>query len=304
MSSTRLNVTPPDFTLPPHSLASVVQWREGERHWKGGVQWETVCGDADSTYDECVVIGSTSGAVTGSPVPFPEPPVKSFTGTRQNYGATPFTIYAEVDCSAVGFYDDSTEWAEQLFQRSEAKELEKIFSSGVVGGQALAQFPHLTADTPVNDVEDGGTVVKLQLAATVVTGAASCIEVALGLLESAFADCYNGRGVVHVPNELIPLMDRAYLLEREGDTLRTTNGNIVVAGTGYSGASPAGATAVDVRWIYMTPQIFGYRSDIRVFPRETTLNRSVDTVKAVAERTYLLGYDCCLVAVPVSLTCG
>ena len=59
-----------------------------------------------------------------------------------------------------------------------------------------------------------------------------------------------------------------------------------------------------VRWIYATPPVFGYRSDVRTFERETTLDRSVNTVKAVAERNYLLGYDCCLVAVPVSLICG
>lgn len=304
MASGRLIVERPGFTLPPYSLTSVVDWRDGDQHWKAGVEWETVCGDADSTYDECVIVQATSGASTGTPVPFPQPPAKAFTGQRENYGATPFTLYAEVDCSAVGFYDDSTEWVRELFERTEHKELEKVFATGVVAGQALAQFPHLMSDVPIGDAEADGSIVKLQLAATVVTGAASCIEVALGLLESAFADCHSGAGILHTPNELIPLMDRAYLLERDGDVLRTTNGSRVVAGTGYPGASPAGVLADDVRWLYMTPEIFGYRSEIRTFERETTLDRSVNTVKAIAERTYVLGYDCCLVAVPVSLTCG
>jgi hypothetical protein len=55
--------------------------------------------------------------------------------------------------------------------------------------------------------------------------------------------------------------------------------------------------------MYMTPPIFGYRSDVRTFPRVETMDRSVNTVFAIAERNYLLGYDCCLHAVPVALTC-
>ncbi len=304
MSSTRLIVAPPDFALPPYSLASVVDWRTGDNHWKAGVEWEAVCGDSNSTYDECVIIGATSGAVTGVPVPFPEPPAKSASAARQNFGATPFTVYAEVDCSAVGFYDDSTELVKARLERTEFKELEKVFFSGVVAEAASAQFPHLAANAAVTDSEANGNLVTLQQAATVVTGTPVCIEVALGLLESAFADCYSGVGIVHVPNELIPLLDQAYQLEREGERLYTGNGNIVVAGTGYAGSSPAGVVDPNVRWIYMTPQIFGYRSEIRTLERETTLDRSVNTVKAIAERTYLLGYDCCLVAVPVSLMCG
>jgi len=304
VASTRLIVSGPNFALPPYNLASVVDWRDGDGHWRAGVEWETVCGDADSTYDECVIIGATSGAVTGVPVPFPEPGPKAATATRENFGATPFTVYAEVDCSAVGFYDDSTAWARDRLERTEFKELEKIFFSGTVAGVVDAQFPHLAASAEVTDVEANGNSVTLQQAATIVTGSAVCVEVALGLLESAFADCYSGAGIVHVPNELIPIMDQAYLLERDDDRLITGNGNVVVAGTGYAGSSPAGVVDPAVRWIYMTPQIFGYRSEIRTFAPETTLDRSVNTVKAIAERTYLLGYDCCLVAVPVSLTCG
>ena len=304
MSSARLIVSQPDFTPPPFSLLSVIDWRDGDPHWKAGVEWESVCGDSASTYDECVIINATSGAVTGDPVPYPAPAPKSATAVRQNFAATPFTIFAEVDCSAVGFYDHSTEWAEQVLERTEGKELEAIFATGVVAGVAGTQFPHLGASTAVTDTEANGNILTLQLAATVVTGAASCAQVALGLLESAFADCYGGLGIIHVPNELIPIFDEAYLLERDGDQLLTGNGNVVVAGTGYPGSSPDGTSAADVRWIYMTPQIFGYRSDVRTFQRETTLDRSVNTVHAVAERTYILGYDCCLVAVPVSLTCG
>jgi hypothetical protein len=279
-----LIVDGPDFTLPPFSLESVVDWRTGDKHWKAGVEWQSVCGESGSTYDECVLVGATSGTVTGSPVPFPEPSPKASTASRQIFGATPFTIFAEIDCSAVGFYDDSTELVVQRLERTEHRELE--------------------SNAVVTDTELNGNLVTLQQAATIVTGAATCVEVALGLLEAAFASCYSGTGVLHVPAELIPLLNREFLLEQDGTKLHTTNGNRVVVGTGYPGSAPDGTVAANVRWMYMTSPIFGYRSEVRTFERETTLNRSVNTVKAIAERTYVLGYDCCLVAVPVSLTCG
>lgn len=304
MSSARMNVPAPDFTLPPFTLESVIDWRTDEGHWRAGVEWETTCGGSSSTFEECVIVNATSGLVTGSPVPFPEPPTKGETADRANYGATPFTLYAEVDCSAAGYYEESTDLVRSIFERTEHTALETVFFTGTVAGVTNVQYPHLAASVPVVATESGGTAVNLQLAATVVTGVATCVEVALGLLESAFADCYKATGIVHVPNEVIPLMAEAYLLERDGDALFTTNGNRVVAGTGYSGSAPDGTTSAGVRWLYMTPRIFGYRSDVRTFDPETTLDRSVNTVMAIAERTYVLGYDCCLVAVPVSLTCG
>jgi hypothetical protein len=304
VASTRLIVEPPGFTPRPYSLSSVVTWRDGDRHWQAGVKWQTVCGDAGSTYDECVIIGATSGAVTGDPVPFPAPPAKTFTATMQTFGATPFTIFAEVDCSAVGFYEDSAEYARQVFVEHESTTLEQIFATGVVAGVANAQYPHLQANAAVLDVEAGASVVTLQQAATVVTGGPVCIEVALGLLEAELARCHAGQGIIHVPIELIALMDNAYLLERVGGQLLTGAGNVVVPGAGYLGAGPDGTFTAAVRWMYATPPMFGYRSDIRVMPPVSTLDRTDNTVMAIIERNYVLGYDCCLVAVPVSLSCG
>lgn len=304
MASSRFDVAAPDFTLPPYSLESAVDWRESSSdRWRAGIQWQTVCGESGSTYDECIIVGATSGAVTGSPVPFPEPSPKAPTAEMRNFAATPFTLFAEIDCSAVAFYPESEELVRAIFERTEHRELESVFFSGNVDGATEAQYPHLAADAPVTDTESGVTVVNLQLAATVVTGAASCIQVALGLLEAEFAECYSGTGIVHVPVDVIPLMAEAYLLERDGDALFTPNGNRVVAGSGYPGSAPDGTVAAGVRWIYMTPPIFGYRSEIETMQRETTLDRSVNTVMAIAERTYVLGYECCLVAAPVALTC-
>jgi hypothetical protein len=294
----RLPVKPPSFTLPPYGLLTAVDMRSGsDPHWQAGVEWQTVCGGGGSTYDTCVWLNATTGLVITGAVP------KSATADTSTWGATPFTVFEEIDCSPVGFYEESEKKVREALLRNEQYQVERIFWTGTVGGRSPAQYPHLAATETVAATEASGFTVTLQNATTVITGTGLCAQAALGQLEDAFADCYRGVGVIHVPLALIPYLDEAYLLHREGNRLVTTNGNTVVAGSGYPGTSAAGAVTAGALWMFMTPPIFAYRGDVRVFPQESTLDRSVNTVKAIAERTYLLGYDCCLVAVAVSTEC-
>lgn len=294
----RLPVNPPAFTLPPYGLLTAVEMRNpGDPHWQAGVEWQSICGGGGSTYDECVWLNATTGDVLD------EPPAKSATADTDTWGATPFTVFEEIDCSPVGFIADSEAKARETLLRNEQYQVEQIFWTGAVAGVADAQYPHLASTTAVVATEASGFTVTLQNAATTITGTGLCAQAALGQLEGAFADCYRGTGIIHVPLDLIPYFDEAYLLHREGNRLVTTNGNTVVAGSGYPGTSPAGATTAGHQWIFMTPPVFAYRSNVRVFPQESTLDRNVNTVKAIAERNYLLGYDCCLVAVAVSTEC-
>jgi hypothetical protein len=289
-----LPVAGPSFTLPPYGLESVVEWRTGDApHWQNGVEWQTVCADTNSTYDECV-----TGNAVGDGAPVSEPPAKDPTASLGTYGATPFTVFAEIDCSAVGFYEGSTDIVEDAFARDESRRLEEIFWTGIVAGTADLALPHLMDTTPIVVTGDGGADVTLQMVTTVVTGGTSA-AIALGLLEDAFADCYGGTGILHVTPLVAELLAEAHLLVPDGDQLFTVAGNRVVIGRGYPGTGPDGGAG---NWMVITPQIFGYRSDIRSFEQETTLDRSVNTVHAIAERTYLLGYDCCLFAVSVSIT--
>jgi hypothetical protein len=297
VTSARLIVAPPDFTPTPYGLSSVVEWREGDPHWQAGVEWQTVCGDASTTFDECVLNNAVTGTGIAEPVP------KEGNSTLRTFGATPFTVFSQVDCSAVGFYEDSAEWAEQTLLRNEMFEVERAFWTGSAGVANDVVYPHLAADTELVDAEAGASEVTLQQAVTVVTGAAACVQVALGLLEEAFADCYRGTGIIHVPAAVLPQLVEAFLVEDVDGVLRTRYGSAVVVSGGYTGSGPDGGEAVGVRWIYMTPPIFGYRSGIRTFERVTTLDRSVNNVMAIAERNYLLGYDCCLFGIPVALTC-
>lgn len=294
----RLPVNPPAFTLPPYGLLTAVEMRSGsDTHWQAGVEWQTVCGGGGSTYDECVWLNATTGSVITGAAP------KEPTADTSTWGATPFTVYEQIDCSPVGFYEESETKVREALLRNEQYQVEQIFWTGVVGGESPAQYPHLASTETVLATEASGFTVTLQNTTTIITGAGLCTQSAIGLLEDAFADCYRGTGIIHVPLSLIPYMDAAHLLHREGNRLMTTNGNTVVAGSGYPGTSPAGAVTADAQWVYMTPPIFAYRTSPRVFTRETTLDRSVNTVHAVAERTYLLGYDCCLFGTAVFTEC-
>jgi hypothetical protein len=299
-TSARKLVAPPSFTPPPVglSLVDAVTWRD-DSHWQAGIAWQDICDpEGASTYDECVLQNAF-----GLDAPA-EPPAKALTAVRSMWGATPFTLFEEVDCSSVGFYEDSTDEVRRAFEESEQRRLENVFWTGTVAGTANLQFPHLAASGALGTTEANGFFTQLQLATTVVTGTALCAEVALGMIEAAFRNCSRGAGILHVPVGLIPILDEAYLLNKVDGKLFTTNGNRIVVGSGYPGTAPDGSTTPGALWIYITPQIFGYRSDVRTFKREETLDRAVNTVKAIAERSYVLAYDCCLLAIPVSTMCG
>jgi len=188
--------------------------------------------------------------------------------------------------------------------RFEDYQVERTFWTGVamdrnnIGGFANAVLPHLAASSAISETYLGRTTV-LQMAATIVTGVALNVVDALGVLEGALVGCLGGQGMIHVPQSLAPTL--ALLLKQQGGRLISPNGNTVVVGGGYPGTSPAGVTpATGTCWMYATGPVIGYRSApiMRLMdePASAPLDRTVDTVKAIIERTYVLAYDCCLFA--------
>jgi hypothetical protein len=283
----RLNVSPPSFEPSPYGLLTVVDARftEDDPHWRTGVQWQPLCGQVLTTYDPCL-------AVTGVGGPPPAPPAKSSDLTFEARGATPFTVYADFECSPAATAEMAQEQAEEAMTRHEAFQVERAFWTGVAGDQPVV-YPHLAADAEVRD----GYGTLLQTASDPVTGTALDIVEAFASIEGALAACYNGVGVIHVPAELGPALAFTGIVKPDGRRLKTLNGNWVVLGNGYPGTSPAGAApAAGTTWIYGTGAIFAYRSRVEVRGLPSIINRANNTVDALAERTYVLGYDCCLVA--------
>lgn len=281
-------VPAPAFQQTPYGLFSVIDWRTAD-HWRWGVEWEANCSVSDAiTLDPC------SPSVTGG---FPS------TANRQWKGATAFRVYADIRCSVVDFYNRAEELATEALNRNEQWEVERVLWEGTVrneNGFPVANYPKLASNTNVGT----GTPrdVYLQTAATVVSGGVYDPKVGLGVLEDALGACYNGRGVIHVPQMLIPGLAGAGLLIRDAGGLSTHNGNRVVAGAGYSGSGPDGVEPSGVsKWMYATGPLLGFRGSIGFNPTATNLNRQNDTVDELAWRDYLVGWDCCHFGVQVRM---
>lgn len=295
MPGPRLIVDPPRFTPSAFGLLSVAELRgEGDQHWLNGVTFRTRCANLNAaqgtTYDECI-------AVTGTGAAPPSPPKADNTNLRWR-GATPWTIYAEFDCSPVGMDQAENDAAEAL-DRSESWQLERAFWTGQAAGQNNIAFPHLA--------HSGAEILDSQqvlLQSPVVTGGGPYpIQQALGVLEQRLGDCHGGAGVIHIPPKVMPRLAGAMGVERRGAGLMTSNGNQLAVGNGYPGSSPLGQATDDTSaWIYATGPVFVYRSRPRIlnFGAET-IDRSENTVKLLAERTVVAGWDCCHFAVLVNL---
>ena len=75
-----------------------------------------------------------------------------------------------------------------------------------------------------------------------------------------------------------------------------------MVGGGYTGSGPDGAAAAaGTSWIYATGPGFGYRSNVYVSPVRESLDRSTNTLHMLAERTYVVGFTCCLLAAHIAL---
>lgn len=292
MAGPRLIVDPPVFTPQPFGLMSVVQTASADTtHWQNGITWQSRCMNpmGNGTYDECI-------AVTGIGGPPPEPSVKSENVELILRGATPFTVYAKFECSPIGIAD-ANKIATEALAKSETWQVERSFWTGQVDGKMIA-FPHLTANAEVDDAQG----IMIQTAAVTVTGTAVDVATGLGLLEKQLADCYNGVGVIHVPAQLLPTLDAWGLVKAQSGVLKTLNGNLVAVGAGYTGSSPAGATAAaGTAWMYATGAVMMYRGEVKIATLSESINRANNTVKMIAERTYVLGWDCCHAAVLIDI---
>lgn len=285
-------VSAPAVTPSAYTLLDYVQWRDDpDPHWQAGITWQQVCGDTSTTIDWCVITGGDQ-----------ENPTKSATAALETRGAMPFTILAEIDCSPVGFWDSAEDNVRGILTRMESTTLESVLWTGTAAGIAELIKPHLAENTEVVLVEDGYTQVLMQPAMTVpVTGTLDVVE-ALGALEYALENCYGGVGIVHVTIPVFEMMISQYLLTKSGARWQTAKGNWVVPGGGYPGTAPDGsAPAYGVNWMYITGAVFGYRSGIKLNGTKIEhFDRSVNTLKVIAERTYVLGWDCCQFGVAVS----
>lgn len=278
------------FTAPQFDLLSTATPLDPpDARWKMGITWEPLCPESSGTYDPCTAVVDNAGVAE----PAPTPPEKTATTEWQIRGATPFTAYSRIDCSPVGQWDELSTVNQQALIRSESRFVETAFWSGVAGGQTVV-FPHLAADSEMSDGED-----LLQPAATVVSATPQEIVIGLGMLEDAMRDCYPGVATIHMPIRLASIAADHDLITSRSGVMYTVIGSKVVIGD-YPGTGPDGSTTEGVTWMYATGEVFFARDrePTRFRPAES-FDRDVNTLSMIAERTYVIGWDCCLMAIPI-----
>jgi hypothetical protein len=92
------------------------------------------------------------------------------------------------------------------------------------------------------------------------------------------------------------------LVVKDRNQYFTPCGTRVVVGAGYANVGPDGLVALPgTAWIYATGQVFGYRSDVFFTRVPESFDRAENTVRMLAERTYVLGFECCHLAANISL---
>lgn len=255
----------------------------GDTRWQNGVEFQPIaCDTALVTRNSCLTdITTKVPTVTGSPA----------------FGADPFTVYSWVGCSLVGTpraeYERRTT---EALARGEGRGVEDVFWTGNANGESV--LPHLAENTTT--VEDG---VVLQTAASpVTTGSAVDVVTAVGLLEGELAQCYGGEGVLHVPATAVAhLADRGQLIQ-DGDMLRTWYGNRVAVYASNNRQGPTGVNpAAGQYWFYATGPVTVLRSNVFLTPFAESIDRSKNNVVQIAERTYIIKWDCCHLAAQVAL---
>lgn len=288
MAGFRQIIYGPEFTPLPNFLWDAVQHPSttgDNSHWQQGVTWVERCGGGGTTYDECLAVTGTGGD--------PSAPAALADNVGQtNRGATPFTVYAQFDCSPVG--QDRTyayDKAAEALARTEPYAVTQALWTGTAGDQPTV-WPHLAANATLDDTQG----IRLQTAASPLVTGGEDPAVALGQVEYNMAQCNGGEGYIHIPVFAFPTFKANKLVHREnpGGPWRTAAGNIVIPGSGYTGSSPAGAApAAGTSWIYGTGAMFGFRSDVFVREFPATFDRAENTVRMLASRTYLFGFECC-----------
>lgn len=216
---------------------------------------------------------------------------KTIAGTTETVLGAPFMVYASHVCGTVGFsYGEQQAFVVEKLKSVEQSVVEEIFSTGTFG-----QDPSLLAADGIVTVAGGGTTA---------VDVVSELERAMYCGFGATASNYGPAAYLHMPIPVFNELKLEHLIEFDGTRWRTPMGSVVSAGC-YAGNDPAGAAAVDgTFWIYITGQTTVWRTpddQIQVAPVEGSLNRTTNQMLMLAEREYVVTYECNGFAKPVTL---
>lgn len=236
----------------------------------GGLHYETgLCGEGVGYEIECIDAQASKASF------FTENGLTSVVGA-------PFMVVATMQCGSVGYtFAEQRALVLERLKGVEQSTVEEIFSTGAVG-----QAPALLA-------ADGIVTV---------TGAGDTLTDVVGELERARYCGFTGNltqygppGVFHVAFPVFNEMKELHLIEFDGTRWRTAAGTVVSVGC-YANNDPAGAAPADgVFWVYITGQTTIWRtpdSAVQIAPVEGSLDRATNQMLMMAEREYVVTYEC------------
>lgn len=194
----------------------------------------------------------------------------------------PFIIAATVTCGAVGYtFDEQRGFVMDRLRSVEQAVLEEIFSTS-----ALGQGPGLTAADGIVTVTGGGATVVEVL---------SELERARYCGFTGNTTQYGPPGYLHAPIAVLNALKSEHIIEFDGTRWRTPMGTVVSAGC-YANNDPDGVAPADgTFWMYLTGQTVIWRTDdanVQVAPVEGSLDRTTNQMMMLAEREYVVTYEC------------
>ena len=194
----------------------------------------------------------------------------------------PFVVLSSYECLFTDLAEAEALTLQKLLS-VEQSIVEQVFSSG-----DFAQAPSL-ANNPA--------VVSLVTTATELVDVISELEDAIYCTSQYGAPAY-----LHMPIAVFNRMKFDHLIEFDGTRWRTPMGSVVSPGC-YAGLEPDGDTPVaGTFWIYATGQTTVWRSaEPFIAPVEAALNRTTNEYTGVAEREYVVTFECGIYAAPVTL---
>lgn len=248
-------VAAPPRTPLPFGLDSVLAWRDGDR-FESGVRWSV---------DPCDPVMGRGGpeCVVDDLIGLP----KDLASTPGIGEATPFYVYGRYQCNPVGYsVAEAQGFADRQLFNGEIKRAEQALWTGDLG------------NTPNLSGANG-------YPAPISAGTHDTEWHALAAVEQKLAEEYGSLGVIHMSRRTASLLMSKGSLDTRGGRLYTELGTPVVAGSGYP----------DVQEIIGTAALFGYRSDLVTNSARAgdLLDRTDNTLYAISERGYLLGFDPC-----------
>lgn len=172
------------------------------------------------------------------------------------------------------------------------------YNDDAIPGHTLAEH-EANAITRLTKGEQYGAEGHLWSAITTAAGVATDataypIHIGLGLAEQSISEIYEAQGVLHM--DRMTAMACAPYLKVEGGRMMTALGTPVVVGGGYRSEA---VTPSDLGVIMATGPLVMYRGDIDT--RENAVDKAINTVSIIAQRDYVIGWDCSALAVSVNL---